>query len=255
MIAVVKSSMKNEVIDMRKHIIVVICILAMVGIVTISLLRDKIVGEHEYTVSVLGQGKVSYQPDVANITLGVEVARAKKASVALTDLNSKIKGITEAVKALGVTDADITTQFYSLYPQYDYNNGTQTQVGYTANQQILVRVRGLKSSPNLVGNIIEQASLAGANQVQGVEFAVSNIEELKQKARALAIADAKAKSASLAESAGVRLGDIIGWVDGQIVIPVPYYGGYGGGGGGAGSAVVAGPREIVVEMSVQYEIE
>ena len=103
-----------------KIIITVFLILAITSITIVSIIRDRIVNYPQNQVSVIGQGKVVYQPDIATITLGVQIDKVNKADEALNQLNSKIKNIVAAVKGQGIAPEDILTQNYSLLPQYDY---------------------------------------------------------------------------------------------------------------------------------------
>jgi uncharacterized protein YggE len=165
---------------------------------------------------------------------------------------------------MGVAPEDIQTQNYSLYPEYDYNNGitSSTPTGYSANQQIIVKVKDVDKQPDKVSRVIAEASKAGANQVLGVSFDVSNLEDLKQQARLKAIADAQDKAGKLATAAKVRLGDVIGWWDNVVQVPglqTQYYdkGGVGGAGMGNGTIAVLpnGSQEVIMEVNLNYQVK
>lgn len=236
--------------------------LLLVGaIIIVSILRDRLVNQPQWQVQVAGQGKVAYQPDIANVTVGVQVDKAASAESALRQLNDKVGKVLQSLKALGVATADIETQNYTLYPQYDYRNNVSTLAGYNANQQLTIEVRGLSSpSDAKVSQVIAEATKAGANQVTGVAFDVSNLNDLKQQARLKAIADAKSKAGSLAQAIGVRLGHVVGWWENVVQAPgVQYGGGVGGGeakGAGAGMSpqVPSGSQEVIVEVNLSYKI-
>ncbi|MDP3985954.1 MAG: SIMPL domain-containing protein [Candidatus Veblenbacteria bacterium] len=243
-----------------KTVLVLVGIVLLAGVVTVSILRDRIVSQPQWQVNVVGQGKVSYQPDTAEVTIGVQVDRAHSAELAMRQLSEKMDKIVAAIKAADVPAEDITTQNFSLSPQYDYRDGVQTSGGYSANQQVIVKVKDLNNSKEKLAKVIGEATKAGANQIVGVNFSVSNIEELKQQARVEAILDAKGKAGSLAEAADVRLGKVIGWWENVVQAPgAPYYGeramGIGGAGGGSTPTVPAGEQEIVVEVTVNYKVK
>lgn len=244
-----------------KPVLALVGILLLGGIVTVALLRDRIVNPPQWQVSVTGQGKVAYQPDVAEVTIGVQVDRAYSADLALRQLNDKMVKVVAAIKATDVPADDITTQAYSLYPQYDYRDGVQVAAGYTANQQVVAKVRNLEPSSDKLSKVVAEATKAGANQILGIAFNASNLEELKQEARLKAMADAKSKAGSLATAAGVTLGRVIGWWENPIQVPgVPSPYGYGGergsGLGGGGSPVVpTGAQEIIIEVSLNYKVK
>jgi hypothetical protein len=277
----------------------VIGILAMCAIIIVAILRDRIVNERFKQITATGQGKITYTPDTAVINLGVQVDRAPKAEDALNQLNDRIDKIKKAVMAVGVKEEDITTSNYSLSPQYDYRVETAvtpralaptkdlavssdggvgsseiapmiapaspgekvlTVIGYTANQQLTIKVKDIANNNNLLNKAIAEAGKSGANQINGVSFEASNLEALKQQGRVKAIEDAKGKAKELAGAAGVRLGDITGWYE-NFVGPTPYgamdYAAKGGMGGGGGSVpqISAGNNELVVEVGVTYDIK
>ena len=246
----------NESWLKSKRPLVLLGVLVVGAIVVVSILRDYITNPYQNQVAVIGQGKVYYQPDIANITLGVQVDKVKKAEDALNQLNGSINKIIEAVKKAGVKAEDIQTQNYSLNPQYDTVNGISTVTGYSVNQQLVIKVKNFKSGSDQVSKVISEASKAGANQVAGVNFDSSRLEELKQEARIIAISDARAKAGSIAEAAGVRLGKVIGWWENIIQAPnTSQYAsqdyGKGGMGGGEVSApsVPSGTQEIIIEIN------
>ena len=67
-----------------------------------------------------------------------------------------------------------------------------------------MRIRDLAK----VGPTIDAALQARANQVYGIQFTLADPTAAQTKARAAAVADAKARATELATEAGVTLGDI-----------------------------------------------
>lgn len=238
-----------------KLVLGIILILSLSGIVVISILRDKIVNNYPNQVSVNGQGKVSYQPDTANITIGVQIDKIENAEEALKMLNEKVNKIITALTALGIQSKDIKNQNYSLYPFYDYIEGVNTLNGYNANQQIVIKVAGIDKNFNILNQVVSESAKAGANQVLGVSFETSQIEELKQEARILAIADAKKKAEALSGAIGISLDEVIGWWE-NVISPSPYYDvNYGGMGGGGNPVINSGAHEVSVELTLNYKLK
>lgn len=242
-----------------KMILAIVGILAIAGIVTVSILRDKIVSSQYRSVTVTGQGRVSYQPDIAILNLGVQIDKAASAEEALNQLNAKMVAIVNAVKSLGVDEADIQTQNYSLYPQYDYKDNVSVVAGYNANQQVIVKVLAYDKDPEKLSRIIGAASKAGINQVNSLSFDASNMNDLKQQAKLQAIADAKVRGQVLADAAGVELKEITGWYE-NYTNPSPVYMDYGKGGMETANAsyaanIPSGNREVIIEMNISYNIK
>ncbi len=245
-----------------RAVLVVLGMLLLAGVVVVAILRDRIINKTYDQVSVLGRGKVVYQSDIAEINLGVQIDKVLKASDALAQLNNKINKVIPAIQALGIAPEDLQTQNYTLYAQYDYANNSSQLAGYNANQQLLVKVRNLKENPDRVGKVIAEATKAGVNQVNGINFEISNLEDLKQEARIKAIEDARNKAQALSQALGVKLGSIASWWENIIQAPgypSPYGYGIGGGGMGAGKlpstpAVPVSSQEIVIEVNVSYHL-
>ncbi len=243
-----------------KIILILIGMLLITGIVVVSILRDRIVNQNQWQVSVMGQGKVSYQPDIAIVNLGVQVERVSTAESALSQLNKKMASVLKAIEELGIAAEDIQTQNFTVFSQYDYIDQVSVLAGYNANQQLSVKVKELDKNPDLVSNIIIKASAAGANQVNGVSFNVSNLESLKDQARIKALEDARRKAASLASAAGVKLKKVVGWWENLVQAPgiaTPYsYDGKGGAGGGTTSGTIpTGQQEIIIEIGLNYQVK
>lgn len=250
----------NQPTSQRRHIglkfvLIIVCILALTGVVIISILRDKIVNSNNNQVSVTGRGEITYQPDVASVILGVQIDKSAKAEEALISLNEKVNKISIALNSLGITD--IKTQNYSLYPYYDYIDGINVLSGYNANQQIMVKVYDIDKNIELLNQVVSKSTEAGANQISGITFEGSNIEDLKQQARILAVTDAKKKAEALSTSIGVSLGEIVGWWDNTVSPSYNYSYGVGGMGGSesGGANVSAGTYKVIVELSLNYKIK
>lgn len=247
-----------------KTIFKILGLLLLAAIIIVSLVRERIVNPLQNQVTVYGQGKVSYQPDEARVTLGVQVDRVWSAEGALKQLNEKMTRVIEAEKVLGVKMENIKTGAYSLYPQYDYKDGASTVAGYNASQNLIIKVENIQADAEMIGKIISAASSQGVNQIQGVDFSPSNLNDIKQEARLKAIADAKAKAPALFKASGARAGKILGWYENIVQMPGDnqrdYAMGIGGaeGMGGAKAApspqVPAGTQEITIEVGLNYAV-
>lgn len=246
---------KNKLSD-KGFLLKVLALLLLAGIVVVSIIRDRIVSNQQWTVQVPGEGRIAYTPDVAKLSLGVQVDRVANAEQAMKELNDKIANIIKAVKDQGIADSDIKTENYNLNPITDYINGRPVTSGYSANEQLLVTIKDISDNAK-VGKIISAATGAGANQVNNIAFELSNMSDIKQEARIKAILDAKTKAQDLSQKTGVKFGKIVGWWENT---PMPYYAEKGGmGAGGAFTAdsasVPSGSYEYVVEVNINYLVK
>ncbi len=208
------------------------------------------------TISVSGEGKVAGAPDVALLSLGVQTGRQSTSKAANDLLAKNMNAVLDAIKKAGVAEKDISTQYVSLDPVYNYTTGTQTITGYQAAQSLQVKVRDLDKA----SDVLSAATAAGANQAGGVQFVIDEPEELRAQARAEAIAQAKEKAQALADQLGMRLGKIRGFNEegNGYYPPMPY--GRGVGGAMAMDAaessipLPSGEQDVTVMVNITYEL-
>jgi len=186
--------------------------LGMFGIVTISRFIGPIpfsmmqtTTAIQSTFDVTGESKVTTIPDKAVVNLGV-IVNESTVKATQDKANTIITAITDGLTKLGIDKKDIKTENYSLYPNYDYQQG-QKITGYTINASLSVSVTDFST----LNQAIDAATAAGANQVGGVSFTLSDDKRksVEDDARKQAIDDAKTKAQTLARLAGMHLGKIV----------------------------------------------
>lgn len=150
-------------------------------------------------ITVLGHGEIAVAPDIARATFGVETTGSEVAAVQ-ADNAARTNAVLDQLKALGIAERDLRTTNYSIAPEYDRDN---TRTGFRVTNQITATVRDL----GMLGEIIDRASVAGANRISGIAFDVSNRRETLASAREAAMQDARAKAEHYAQLAGVALGE------------------------------------------------
>jgi uncharacterized protein YggE len=178
------------------------------------------------TFDVTGTSTVSTVPDKAVVNLGVTI---NDTTVKATQdkANTVISNVTSSLGKLGIDKKDIKTENYSLYPTYDYQAGGQRITGYNVNASLSVSVTDFA----ILNQAIDAATAAGANQVGGVSFTLSDDKKksVEDDARKQAIDDAKTKANTLAGLAGMKLGKIVNIFEqptnGGYPMPMMYKGG------------------------------
>jgi len=198
-----------------------------------------------------GEGKVYTKPDVAFVDLSV-VTQGEQIIDVQTENTKKMNKVIDFLKSYGIDEKDIKTTNYNLYPQYTYENNKIPQImGYQINQTLNIKVKDL----NKVGEILQKGVSMGINQVNSLYFGVENDESIKDEARKMAIDDAKKKAEKSAAQIGIKLGKIVNFSE-SYNIPVPMYdSGYGRGGGGGIPDVQTGVNEIIVNITLTYEVK
>jgi uncharacterized protein YggE len=97
-----------------------------------------------------------------------------------------------------------TTGFF-ISPQYTNGDGPRRLTGYQVSNEVSVRLEDIAK----LGITLDALVDAGANQMNGISFSIRNPAPLLEKARAQAIADARARAETYARAAGVTLGSIV----------------------------------------------
>ena len=159
----------------------------------------------ERLVTVTGEATVAVPPDSAVIRIGV--SSLEKTAREAGEANAKqMTAVLTTVKASGIAERDIQTSRLSLQPQYDPNKGgTARLTGFQATNQVTVRIRDIDNLPA----VLDRAIAAGANEMSGIDFVVSEQSKLLDQARDDAIADARRKAELYAKAVGAKLGKVM----------------------------------------------
>lgn len=165
----------------------------------------------DQTITVTGSGEALVPADTAVVSLGV-TARDKDALKAQSDVNGAIAKIRETLTGAGFSAEDINTGYISLYAVYDYSGDVESITGYNATSTLSIRVTDMART----GEVIDLAFSAGANNLSGVSFSVSDDSEARAEALKAAVADAKAKAAVLAQAAGFGEMEIESITEGSV---------------------------------------
>ncbi len=206
---------------------------------------------------VSGNGKVFVTPDMAVINLGIQGDGPSLKTVEAS-VNAKSKALTDSLKNLGISEDDIKTTSYNVYPNYDYNDSTSRITGFQVSISYQVKIRDFDK----VNDALTKAIAAGANVVGGISFDVNDKTEKEKmnEARKLAVEDAKAKAEGLAGAAGISLGKVINVSENQSYgRPVPYetmmaVDKAAGNATTPEASVAPGQTEINLSVSLTYEV-
>ncbi len=161
------------------------------------------------TVTVAGTGAALSKPDRADITFTAS-AQTSDAKSAMNQVAVTATKMLKAVKAAGVAENDLQTTGVTLNPQYRYASGKPVLTGYQASVQTRARVTDLTK----IADVIKAGTDAGASNVSGPAFSLSDDNPTKFTALDLAVKDAKAKAASLAAASGRTLGPVVSVTEG-----------------------------------------
>ncbi|MCA1633674.1 MAG: SIMPL domain-containing protein [Acidobacteria bacterium] len=156
-------------------------------------------------VSVTGDAVVTSSPDTAILSLAV-VTQNASASEAQAENASRSDAVVRAVRAAAGAGAEVKTGGYSLQPQYAYKEGAPpTITAYIARNNVVVTLGDLTK----VGAVIDAASRAGANSVDGLSFTLRRDATVRAQALAGATSVALDKARVIATVLGGRVVRIV----------------------------------------------
>lgn len=231
----------------------------LVFLVGQTIYQNKLVDQQNVNqITVSGEGKVYAKPDIALVTLGVETKGDTTQNV-ITKNTEKMNAVIEVIKASGVEEKDIQTTTYNLAPSYNWTEAAgRIFQGYELQQRLEVKIRDFTK----VGDILQKATVAGANLTGDLQFTIEDPQQFKEEARAKAIAQAKTNAQNLASVSGVKLGKLVNIYE-NYSYPTTYTNskialGMGGGvavESAASPTIQAGQQEVQITINLVYEVK
>jgi uncharacterized protein len=166
-------------------------------------------------IVVGGTGRVSVEPDIADLRLGVSVARPT-VDTARAVAAETMDAILAAVADAGVDRRDVRTTLLSVQPRYDYReNQPPVLTGYELANVVEVTVRDLAR----LGDVVDGTLRAGATSMDGLSFRVADPAPPEREALLRAMAAARARADVLAEAAGLAIVGVSDIVEGGMPSP------------------------------------
>ena len=208
--------------EMMKRLLTTIQLLALV-LATATWLHAqeaKTTDKRQTRITVGGDSIVQAQPDTAILTVAV-VTQGKRAIDAQQENATKTDAVVRALKAAAGTGAEVKTSGYSLQPMRVYREGQPPLIsGYEARNTITVTTGELAK----LGNVIDAASQAGANDVTGISFTLRQDRAARDQALKQAAQEAMSKAQVLAQALGGRVVGIAEvQEEGTVRPPQPYF--------------------------------
>jgi uncharacterized protein len=149
------------------------------------------------TISVYGTATVRVAPNLATITIAV-ITQNKDALQAQQENAKRSVEVTKAVKGVSDPTLEVSTGGYAITVQQPIEGNVRTTeiTGYQVTNTISVKLHDL----NKVGEVLDQATLAGANSVNQVSFGLENNEASRRETLSAATADAVARVQAIARA-------------------------------------------------------
>ncbi len=156
-------------------------------------------------VAVTGSATVHAMPDRARLQLGVE-ARELELDDARMQVNRVVREFLDFTRTLGIEDRHVDATGLQVRPEYEWDGDSRQRrfVGYHVSRGISIELTALER----LGELLEGAVTRGINQVSPPRLDSGDRRALQREALARATEDARENAAAIAETLGVRLGDI-----------------------------------------------
>jgi uncharacterized protein YggE len=169
-------------------------------------LEGSMYGQQE-GIWVSGTGKVYAVPNIAELTLGIEVQSVSVAD-AQTKATEAMNDVIKALKDSGVAEEDIQTQYFSIteVTKWDENKSESLIIGYKVTNTVVAKVKDVDNA----GKVIDAVVAAGGDyiRINGINFTVEDPNIYYAQAREKAITYAKQKAEQMATLTNVKLGNV-----------------------------------------------
>lgn len=170
---------------------------------------------------VNGEGKATYVPDIAVLSLGIE-AQEKTVAQAQNAARDAMSKVLAALKTKNVAEKDIRTQTFNIQPVKQWlepvpipRGAPEPQykpppkeviIGYRVSNTVTVKIRKIDDA----GPIIDAVASAGGDltRINSIGFTIEDAAPFRAQAREKAVKDAMAKAQQIASAAGVTLGKV-----------------------------------------------
>lgn len=162
------------------------------------------------TIVAGGEGRREMAPDKATIVLGV-MTRSRTPAAAAAANADRMTAIRAALVRAGIAERDIATARYSLH----FEQGrTPADTQYVANNMVTVETRNLDQ----VGRIIDTGLGAGANNINSLQYDLTDRTAAQTAALGDAVTNARGQAEAMAAAAGGRLGELV-----ELTTQAPQY--------------------------------
>ena len=187
---------------MRKMIVLTLALVLAMALIGCASAADS---TNDHVIQVSGTGSVTGTPDRVHISFAVETDNP---DVKIAQANNAVamNNVVDALAASGIPPGQMKTTDYSITPVYQTdNNGvfSNTIKTYQVTNALQVTLR----DTNTTGQVIDTAVAAGANQVNSIQFMLSDeqAQALRSQALSKAIANARADADTAAAALNVTI--------------------------------------------------
>lgn len=164
------------------------------------------------SINVTGEASEQFAPDQGILSMSL-VSRDNKLTIAKQANDAMVERVVNIVRNFSIPREKIATSNLYITPEYTYNSNPNDDIpdgqsklnGYVVNRTLRITMDSLDVHEKLLSALVE----AKVDQVNGVEFKLSNPESKAMQLRVKAFQNARERAQALAEAAGAKLGQAI----------------------------------------------
>jgi uncharacterized protein len=206
------------------------------------------------SIRVTGDARVTAKPDRVQIDIGVTTRAALSQDAASQNAHA-VDTVLAAVRKVAGPTAVLKTISYTLNPNYRYHpkEGEPTIDGYTALNVVEVTLDDL----GRIGAVIDAATQAGANRIQGIQFTLRDQDAVRAQALREAATRARAEVDVLATALGLKVLRVLTVEESSPrVMPLRVYNGAARAAAAeaAPTPVEAGTLDITADVTLSVEV-
>ena len=152
------------------------------------------------SISVSGSSAIRVQPDRVVVIIGVETYGLQPQSAQALNARST-RQVLQAIQAQNIEEKDISTAHFTLEPDYEDGYYQRNIIGYWTRNTLAITLKDV----DRLEDVLIAALTNGATSIDSVGFSVTNLRELKDQARELAVDAALEKAEDMAGAAGMTV--------------------------------------------------
>jgi uncharacterized protein len=150
------------------------------------------------SIAVTGESEVRIVPDEVFFNVAI-VTLDKDVTVAARDNDVKLRKLLATAKEFGVPAAMIQTGEMSIRHR---ENMSQALIGFEVRKSVSICLKDLSKFESLLSALVK----SGVNDMPGIEFRSTKMEDARTKARLQAVKVAKSKATAMAGELGEKIG-------------------------------------------------
>jgi len=205
---------------MNKTILLVAVLMIALTACTTRVIMEQPGVQPQNAISVQGSTEFDVAPDLAKVRFRIETQSTTAQDAQLRNRETG-SAVMTALKQAGIRDNEIETTDYRIEKVQEWDPTGQKMIdkGYRVYNAFVVSTKDLAK----VGALLDVGVQAGANNVESINFELSDAKQKEVKTESLrkATTNAREKAEALADGAGVKLGKVLTLSENSYVI-MPY---------------------------------